>query len=571
MKELNEAEAAIFGIETYDVEQLKKDKVEYENTLAKLQYTHHKDKYKDMTYDEITGFSRTVAIMDRMIQSLYDNYGELVSQFFKNNLSNNPQTAEKLNVELITNTARKDSIYRQLIEKEQYKSLQDTLAKRPLSCKIDTCPFIVEALKWERISSEIEQLKREYQELEITIGNIKTEIADVEKKAQLYQDAHNMIDYIESQKILLNKYLHITPNNIYISIANGTWMQLLDISKLKSIATILSEKDLYISITTQRLPEIDKALSIATAYGTSRSMLENQIQRIHTTIDLLTEERSSVTLTSKMNKKMLDHYAKSIEMWNHIQELCKFRRDIIKELAKQQTDLNQLVNEINTISELVEKCRKYDVLLHNAEDVIETLTPKRQQLLMDMKTLIDLKIEKEQLENNFIIVEVMKMIVQPGKGIRKELINIYMYDIFQLANQLLLDTFDGKLYLKEFIISDKEFIIPFVANSVEIQDISYASSSQQSTISIALSLAIISKLIDKYGVMCIDEADRTLSMENRMIFAEILLKRMRILGIKQTFIISHFPEAYESNTESMGILAFPGAKFNKKENDYIEI
>ena len=163
------------------------------------------------------------------------------------------------------------------------------------------------------------------------------------------------------------------------------------------------------------------------------------------------------------------------------------------------------------------------------------------------------------------------MIVQPGKGIRKELINIYMYDIFQLANQLLLDTFDGKLYLKEFIISDKEFIVPYVFRGEESPDISYASSSQQSTISIALSLAIISKLIDKYGVIAIDEADRTLSAENKAIFAEILTKRMKVLGIKQCFTITHSPEYYSVDNDSMGIIAFPGAKFNKKENDYIEV
>ena len=571
LRELDEAEAAIFSIETYDVDQLKKDKAQYEKTLAGLQYTHHRELYEDMTYDEISGFSKSLAIMDRMIQSLYDEYGELVSLYFRDRLPNKMQSVEQLNAELVTNTARKDAIYRQLIEKEQYKSLQDTLAKRPLSCKIDTCPFIVEALKWEKISGEIDQLKKEYENIEIIIGDIKNDIADSKKKAQLYQDAVNLKDYVESQRNLLRKYLYIDPDKVYNAIANGTWQQVLDINKLKTIANVLSEKDLYISITTQRLPEIDKALSVATAYGTSRSMLEGQIQRIKSSLELLEDEKSAIEMTSKMNKKMVDHYLKSMEMWEHVQELCKFRREAITTLAKQETDLTKLVDEINTIAGLVEECRRYDVLLHDAEDTIDALTPKKQQLTMDMKTLLSLKLEKDELEQNFTIVEVMKMIIQPGKGINKELINIYMYDIFQLANQLLLDTFDGKLYLKEFIISDKEFIIPFVANSVEIQDISYASSSQQSTISIALSLAIISKLIDKYGVMCIDEADRTLSVENRMIFAAILLKRMKILGIRQTFIISHYQEAYEANTESMGILAFPGAKFNKKQNDYVEV
>lgn len=572
--DLNDAKAALFSIDTYDIEQLKRDKQELEKTLNKLQYTHHKDLYEGMTYDEVVSFSKTLAVIDRMIQSLYEEYGDLVSQYFRGfGLSTTDKSSdmEKLSVELMTNSARKDEIYRQLVEKEQYKSLQDTLAKRPISCKIDTCPFIVEALKWEKISGEIQQLRAEYEQIEVTLGHTKDRIKDLEKKAELYSAAQNVVDYIESQRSLLRKYLYIDPEKVYKSIGNGTWMQVLDINKLKSVAAVLSEKDLYIRITTQQLPEIDKALSVATAYGTSRVMLESQISRIDSTLELLIDEKSMIELTSGMDKKMVDHYKKSIDVWERIKNRCELSRQKLNDLAKQESDLKQLVHEITVISELVEKCKRYDALLHDAEDQIDALTPKKQQLLMDMKTLVSLKLEKEQLEQNFIIVEVMKMIIQPGKGIRKELINIYMYDIFQLANQLLLDTFDGKLYLKEFIISDKEFIIPFVANGVEIVDISYASSSQQSTISIALSLAIISKLIDKYGVMCIDEADRTLSLENKMIFAEILVKRMKILGIKQCFAISHSPEVYEANTDSMGILAFPGSKFNRKENDYIEI
>ena len=188
---------------------------------------------------------------------------------------------------------------------------------------------------------------------------------------------------------------------------------------------------------------------------------------------------------------------------------------------------------------------------------------------MDQTTLRNLKRDKEEVERDFTIVEVMKNIIQPGKGLRKELINLYMFDIFQLANDLLLNTFYGKLYLREFIITDKEFIIPYVYNGTEASDIAYASSSQQAMISMALSLAIISKLIDKYGVLGIDEADRTLSAENKAIFVETLAKQLKLVGINQAFIISHSPEFYESY--DIGILAFPGAKFNKKESEYYEI
>ena len=73
------------------------------------------------------------------------------------------------------------------------------------------------------------------------------------KKAQLYQDAVNLKDYVESQRNLLRKYLYIDPDKVYNAIANGTWQQVLDINKLKTIANVLSEKDLYISAVHYRM------------------------------------------------------------------------------------------------------------------------------------------------------------------------------------------------------------------------------------------------------------------------------------------------------------------------------
>lgn len=569
--EIDDAEAALFSIETYDIDQLKRDKATYEKRLNELRYTHHKELYENMTYDEVVSFSKSISVMDRMVQSLYEEYGEMVSRYFKNR--GRPiehKNTEALRVQLATSTAKKDEIYRKLIEKEQYKSLQDTLAKRPVSCKIDTCPFIVEALKWEKISVEIESLRAEYKEIDIEIGEVNRQLTDIQKEAEFMQAAQNLVSYVNSQSLMLIKYLYTDPEKLFRAIGNGTWMQVLDPNKLKSIAAILSEKDLYNKITTQLLPDINHTLSIATAYGTNREMLENQIARVKRAKEHLENENADLIRENTISLKMAKVYSDKLTRWQSINNLLKKRTEYETMILQQSKDFDQLNEAIQTISELVEKCKDYDRKLHDAEAQIRVLTPKKQQLEMDMRTLVNLKLEKEQLEQNFIIVEVMKMIVQPGKGIRKELINIYMYDIYQLANQLLLDTFDGKLYLKEFVISDKEFILPYVYAGETSADISYASSSQQSTIAIALSLAIISKLVDKYGVITIDEADRTLSADNKAVFANILLKRMKILGISQTFVCTHSPELYES-TDSMGIIAFPGARFNKKENDYIEI
>ena len=171
-----------------------------------------------------------------------------------------------------------------------------------------------------------------------------------------------------------------------------------------------------------------------------------------------------------------------------------------------------------------------------------------------------------------MIVDIMRSIIQPGKGIRKELLNIYFYDIYQTANQLLLNTFDGKLRLHEFIITDKEFTIPFEYAGEIGSDVAFASSSQRATIAIAISLAIISKLVDKYSIVAFDESDQTLSPANKAIFVDIVSKQMKTVGITQSFIISHSPEYYES-LDSVCFIGFPGYSdsINTKSNDIIEV
>ncbi|MDE6041507.1 MAG: hypothetical protein K2F99_08020, partial [Muribaculaceae bacterium] len=165
----------------------------------------------------------------------------------------------------------------------------------------------------------------------------------------------------------------------------------------------------------------------------------------------------------------------------------------------------------------------------------------------------------------------VRTIMSPGKGIRKELINMYMYEIYQIANQLLLSTFDGKLYLKEFLITDKEFIIPYVYNGTESPDISFASSAQQATITSALSLAILSKLVDKYGVYTPDELDNTLAPNTRNSFIEVLMKQMRYVGIVQTILITQDPARYVG-LPNVGFIKFPGGEdLNKKHLDIIEV
>lgn len=574
--EIGEAESVLFSIQTQDVAELEKTRKGYLDQLQSLRYTAVKDQYQDMTYTECVAFTKNLSTLSYMIQALYDEYGDLVSQYFssinEDTTETDMQSIDKLTVSIETKSAKKDAIYRALIEKEQYRKFQDILDQRPRTCHDDNCPFIANALKWAHVACEIADLQEEYKQLDIEISNEQASIESYEKKLSLRQTAQNLLAFINSQQEMLNKYLKVSISDLYNAIAHGTWNDLLDILKVKKIAAILSEKDLYERITNQLIPDVERAIEVSRVYGTNRAILVSQLDRMKTTLQLLNDEYTEHMMAQVASTKMKDVYATKLQYWRSISDLLSEYKTIAEKQLRTTEDAKAREANIHTIADLVEKHKELDEKLDAIRDRIQELTPLKQQIQMDLAELLKLKAEKDQIDHDFMIVDIMRSIIQPGKGIRKELLNIYFYDIYQTANQLLLNTFDGKLRLHEFIITDKEFTIPFEYAGEIGSDVAFASSSQRATIAIAISLAIISKLVDKYSIVAFDESDQTLSPANKAIFVDIVSKQMKTVGITQSFIISHSPEYYES-LDSVCFIGFPGYSdsINTKANDIIEV
>lgn len=560
-REISEAETVLYSINTQDIGELKRSRASYMEQLDELQYTKNPEKYNDLSYSECIALSKQVSTLDYMIQAMYDEYGELVSSYF-NDLEHDRvnevnASLSALSATIESKSAKKDSLYRKMIEKEQYRKFQSILEQRPTSCKIDNCPFISTALKWASIADEIAELKAQYDAIGVEIKSDEQQRDEYDKYLSLRESVQNLIQYIQGIKDGLSRYMHVAISELYRGIQTGTWSNQLDMIKLKRLAAILSEKELYNQITQQRLPEIENAIKLAEVYGSNRDIMISQIDRMRHTLSILQTELSENELERNASGKMRKIYTKKLLAWRDISELLDLYRDIAQSKEQTSESAQARQTEIETIVDLVEKCKKLESELRDANDVIVELTPIKQQIIFDLTELTKLQTEKDQIEHDFIIVDIMKTIGQPGKGVRKELMNIYFYDIYQTANQLLLNTFNGKLRLHKFNITDKEFTIPFEYAGETGSDVAFASSSQRATIAIAISLAIISKIVDRYSIITFDESDQTLSPANKSVFVDILAKQMKMISINQAFVISHSPEYY-LNLPGCGFIGFPG-------------
>lgn len=571
--ELISYESVLYSLQTHDLDDLEKLLDNYKTQLNSLEYTKNRKKYDNMNYDEAVNFVETLDMMDRIIDTLCDTYGQLFSDYFdpaeREKFSTVSADIEGITHEINNTKGQMDFYYRQIVEREQYRKLQDILDKRPATCHDDTCPFIANALQWSNIQKELEQRYLKHNECEEHLKVLQKKHENLSSIYNLNNDIKTLLNIMERSGPSFTKYLGVTLNDVTKSFQNGTWHDTLNIDAVKKVAVVLSEKDLYNRIVTVKIPEIEHNMELAKTSETSRKLTESSCKRLRDTRAMYTTELDELNIHIVTNTVMLSEYKTRLESWKRVQELLGEYKDNLETQERLTESSSSTQDLIRTIKELQDKIGSCKSDMKDLDEVLRELMPRRDQLRYDLIQLDQLKLEKAAIETDFLIVDVMKSIIQPGKGVWKEAINIYMYDIHNIANQLLLNTFDGNLYLKEFIITDKSFIIPYVYNGSEGSDISYASSSQQSTICTALSLAIVSKLIDKYGILTYDEVDAPLSPANKELFVDILTQQMRYIGINQSFIITHSPEFYEAH--DVGYVLFPGSVMNKKGKDLIEI
>ena len=558
-----ELESTLYGVKTQSMDELQDLKASYVSELEEIGYDPSiSDALRDMTYDEAVAFSNTVAYIYTMIQALYDEYGNLVTEYFaqassEDYVEQQVQSIQTLQVRIETNSAKKDAIYRKLIEMEQYRRFQSILDQRPKSCTIDSCPFIANALKWASMANEVDELKKTYESMNLEIEQDKTTVGEYEQRLGLHNTAQTMVLYLKAQEALIQKYFKISLQEVYRSIAEGSWTSTLNMLQLKMTIKMIADRDRYQQLTTQLIPDVDRMIAMVQLYETSQAAIKSQLEQLKQDKKRLKEQYSVTDIHVTATEAMVDRWKDKIALWNRVAELLDQYNSALREQLALTEQIQSSEATIQQIQELKGKKNQVKDDLRELDAMITERFPLQQQLKMDLLSIDKLHVEKLMIEKDFMVIDVIRSIVQPGKGLRKELINIYMFDIYQTANQLLLHTFNGNLYLKEFIITDKEFIIPYVYNGTESPDISLASASQQAAISISISMAILSKIMGNYGIACFDEADGPFSPINRSIFIDILTTQTKYIGLQQCFFITQHQSEY-SESDSVGFIAFPG-------------
>lgn len=128
-------------------------------------------------------------------------------------------------------------------------------------------------------------------------------------------------------------------------------------------------------------------------------------------------------------------------------------------------------------------------------------------------------------------------------GIPLHMIGGYLGSVKKYANDLLNIAFNGR-FLIDFIISDKEFLIPVYKDStLSTPDIKLCSQGEQSLVKTSLSLGLVSRAVETssniYNIISLDEIDSELDSNNRQSFLDMLNRQLDHLKCQQCFIITH--------------------------------
>jgi DNA repair exonuclease SbcCD ATPase subunit len=452
-----------------------------------------------------------------------------------------------------------------------YKGKQDQteiLKKRPSACKIDSCAFIQQALKFKDADSEVEKYENlidkkqgEIDKLEKKIDKLSvydSAITDVKAIWQNVQDNANTI-----QKFPNAEYLK--DFNSFAEFFMKDKDKFLNNADINDFVYLMKEAN---DIETTILPDINRNIDVLESKADLINSLKGDIERINKQINIKDETLGETNTSLEMETKKKSVSEALLKRLNSY-------LDTITKMEDTKGDSDNIKSQLGTISDTIQKIVELNnenkTLAEEIEGIDEELTPLNKELdriKFNMEKLKEYTATKAELEKEFGNVNIVKDALSPTKGIPLLFIDIYLKQTKSIANRLLDVAFKGKFNIEGFKLTDKDFYIHARKEDGQlVEDISTTSQGERALSSLSLSMALIQQSLKKYNILLLDELDSELDEENRRAFVEILDTQFNSLGIEQAFLISHNKEF---DTQPVDLILMPRHGVDLTDKEYMK-
>ena len=475
----------------------------------------------------------------------YEVINDIISQFIENGSIPpiyDPATLMgriKLTEENIT------KFERDIIQYDTDIKALEALNLRPDNCKIDTCPYIKDAVIIQKRAPKesrdnafrtVERLKNDLSDLNETLSIVLNKNACIAQFSNLIRDIERNTaivsklpcgDIFKNKRALIDKIFRGNYSDYleqiyqYINLANyfDRYKAIED-----SLTRLKAEKEIYESkqdILVEVQADID-------SINEKLKEIDGQIEPLHARL--------------ASNDKSLIKLQNSLAVCQTIADNEKERDRLLKLINDNDLLYKANLEKINQFNEASKAAIKQTDIIAEINRELNPLNHERDRLNHQMRLVDDYNRELNQLTTQFNLLETIRYYSSPTTGIQLVFMEMYMGKIIQVANDLLSMFFNGQFRIMPFVINETEFRIPCAGEGILNDDISSMSSAQIAMISMILSFSFLYSSSSRYNILKLDEIDGPLDANNRIMFIDVLNNVMNMMGTEQCIMISHNSE-----------------------------
>lgn len=513
----------------------------YSNIIDKFEKSYMKEEIPNISKEELLSVNSIIESIDNIVDVMSSEFPEyIINDYFTIDRSqlkakymkhlNDIRDAEgilsNLDNELESN-------------KKVFEEINKLLAKRPVECKIDTCPFIANAISRLKECSDYEKKADTRHHLVKRLTTMKSN-NDFEMLIKMDGYMNNIISIINQNKYVLDKIpecrLLFKEQKLIDKIK--AHKSVIDINTIQYYITLVEESNMY-DESKSKLKYLRKDYDLMMVNERIINSLKNDINKneesLNEVVRTINKAGSELDELKEKYDKTIKELKYNVELVNNI-EKCK---EYIIELKDIRIKIKQYEAVIDDVRQRKKFIKENESKLNYLENSLNTFLNKRDKLVFKYKQCKKFNKEKSVLEEHYKDIDILRNALSNKNGAPMIFVEVYLKYTKVYANMLLENAFNGKFLLDDFDINDKEFRIPCYGKGERNADISSASSGEKSLVALAISLAMVKQQNKNYGVLQLDELDGPLDKKHRRLFVNLLDKSCENMNFEQVFIISH--------------------------------
>jgi hypothetical protein len=406
----------------------------------------------------------------------------------------------------------------------------------PGSCTENTCALVKE-LKL-RSCQSINTVQRDIEEKTKSLSDNKERLMRLTFKTNSIENVINVANQINNIIFENKEKIVLLPEYLFNKINNPEIGDFL--SSINIIISDLQELDEHISLLEKKKASLESIKNLMNLFKILKqnSSLSNELSGYLEDAKSLSSERDAIVsslmetteninkLTS-LNESIAGIIKQKKEIDGEYEYLIKERENLLKENSN-------LFNKM-TLQDALSCFKNKEADLIKNKELVKTEIETCASMITN-RTVLEKR--KELFEEKLNFYELLYAVWNPKTGYPSMLIKEFLDEVAFVTNLSLDNIWGGLIRIKEFCIDESEFRIPIIRGNTILDDITECSTAEKSTLSLAISLAII-QVSTSYNIIRIDEADGKFDEIRRQSFLEMITEQLSLSGCEDSYLITH--------------------------------